>query len=59
MVGPELEGPVLNLEPKVLDSTKSSQQLLGESAVGDLGAVQLFGEEPQWLPRAAWVVLLV
>ena len=41
------------------DGTESSQKLPVESAVGDLSAVQLLGEETQQLPWVAWVALLV
>ena len=41
------------------DGAESGQHLPVEGAVVDLGAVQLLGEEAQWLLRAAWAALLM
>ena len=59
MVCPELEGAAFHLEPEVTYSTEGSQKLPVESTVVGLSAVQLLGEESQWLPMAAWAALLV
>ena len=59
VVCPELERAALHLEPEAPDSTEGGQKLPVESAVGDLSAVQLLGEETQQLPWATWVALLM
>ena len=59
VVSPELECASLHLKPEVPDGNEGGQELPVEGAVGDLSAVQLFGEETQHFPRAARVVLLV
>ena len=59
MVCPELERAAFHLKPEMPDGAESCQKLPVESAVVDLNAVQLLGEESQRLPRSAWVALLV
>ena len=59
VVRPQLKGAAFYLESEMPDSAEGGQELPVESAVVDLGAVQLLGKESQWLPRAAWVALLV
>ena len=59
VVCPELERGAFHLKPKVTDGAEGSQKLSVEGAVVGLTAVQLLGEESQWLPRATWAALLV
>ena len=53
MICPQLKLPALYLETEVSNGAESCQQLPVERAIGHLSAVQLFGEEPQWLPRVS------
>ena len=59
MICPQLKLPALYLETEVSNGAESCQQLPVERAIGHLSAVQLFGKEPQRLPRVAAAAALM
>ena len=59
MICPQLKLPALYLETEVSNGAESCEQLPVERAIGHLSAVQLFGEEPQRLPRVAAAAVLM